>query len=61
MRSYRGPASGTCAQRRMRPSACVHSRAGLAMTRSIQSSRIITRSGRDRTAAKYAVTFIVPL
>ena len=38
--------SGTCTQRRMRPSAWTDSRIGARMARSIHSSRMIARSGR---------------
>src|ERR1019366_5762687 len=44
--------SGTCTQRRIRPSAWTISRRGIRIARSIHSSRIIARSGRLRTASK---------
>ena len=52
---------GTRTHRRMRPSAWTCSRSGMEMARLIHSSRIAARSGRNRIAAKWAVTFAIPM
>src|ERR1700730_11631026 len=58
-RRYLPSISSIFAQRRTCPSAWTHSRSGDATTRKIHSSWIFARSGRERIASKYFVTFTV--